>query len=194
MAATKALQQLAIMKAFKPEMGDNIIQSIVSMRDDFRLQTPQTRLEIYKFIQSLLENEAVSSQLQHVYGTSGGFAIDLLQLCGHERDPNCLLQWFKSIRSLVQLFDFSADVHDEIFKTFSAYFPISLRSTATPSGVTVDDLKSSIRSCFASSHKLARLSFPFLLQKLDQGDAITIPVKVCGHEPPWLCCQLLTDT
>ncbi|EHA53624.1 hypothetical protein MCOR27_001727 [Pyricularia oryzae] len=177
MAATKALQQLAIMKAFKPEMGDNIIQSIVSMRDDFRLQTPQTRLEIYKFIQSLLENEAVSSQLQHVYGTSGGFAIDLLQLCGHERDPNCLLQWFKSIRSLVQLFDFSADVHDEIFKTFSAYFPISLRSTATPSGVTVDDLKSSIRSCFASSHKLARLSFPFLLQKLDQGDAITIPVK-----------------
>ncbi|TLS28127.1 hypothetical protein PpBr36_00134 [Pyricularia pennisetigena] len=177
MAATKALQYLTTMKAFKPEMADNIIQSIVSMRDDFRLQTPQTRLEIYKFIQSLLENEAISSQMQHVYGISGGFAIDLLQLCGHERDPNCLIQWFKIIQSLVQLFDFSADVHDEIFKTFSAYFPISLRSTATPSGVTVDDLKSSIRACFASSHKLARLSFPYLLQKLDQGDAITIPVK-----------------
>ncbi|KAI6365169.1 hypothetical protein MCOR25_005463 [Pyricularia grisea] len=177
MAATKALQQLATMKAFKPEMADNIIQSIVSMRDDFRLQTPQTRLEIYKFIQSLLENEAISSQLQHVYGTSGGIAIDLLQLCGHERDPNCLIQWFKIIQSLVQLFDFSADVHDEIFKTFSAYFPISLRSTATPSGVTIEDLKSSIRACFASSHKLARLSFPFLIQKLDQGDAISIPVK-----------------
>ncbi|TLD23340.1 hypothetical protein PspLS_07662 [Pyricularia sp. CBS 133598] len=177
MAATKALQQLATMKAFKPEMADNIIQSIVSMRDDFRLQTPQTRLEIYRFIQSLLENEAISSQLQHVYGSSGGFAIDLLQLCGHERDPSCLIQWFKIIQSLVQLFDFSADIHDEIFKTFSAYFPISLRSTATPSGVTVEDLKSSIRACFASSHKLARLSFPFLIQKLDQGDAITIPVK-----------------
>lgn len=177
LAAAKALRQLATMKGFKPEMGESIIQSVASMRDDFRLQPPQTRLEVYALLQALTSHEAVSNQLQHTYGTAGGFALDLLQLCSHERDPSCLLQWFGILQVLIRGFNLSTDMDDELFKSFSAYFPISMRSSVNPAGVTVDDLKLSLRACFSTSDKLARLTVPFLIQKLDQGDAITVPVK-----------------
>ncbi|KAL8387555.1 hypothetical protein RB595_009827 [Gaeumannomyces hyphopodioides] len=177
LAAAKALRRLAMMKDFKPDIGESIIQSIASMRDDFRLQPPQTRMEVYALLQVLISHEAVSNQLQHTYGTAGGFALDLLQLCNHERDPSCLLQWFGILQGLLRSFSFSSDVDEELFKSFSAYFPISMRSSVNPAGVTVDDLKLSLRTCFSASGKLAKLALPFLIQKLDQGDAITVPVK-----------------
>ncbi|KAL8416818.1 hypothetical protein RB596_007097 [Gaeumannomyces avenae] len=178
LAAAKALRQLATMKGFKPDMGESVIQSVAAMRDDFRLQPPQTRLEVYALLQALISHEEVSNQLQHTYGTAGGFALDLLQLCNHERDPSCLLQWFGILQGLLRSFNFSSDVDEELFKSFSAYFPISMRSSVNPAGVTVDNLKLSLRTCFSASEKLAKLSLPFLIQKLDQGDAITVPVKV----------------
>lgn len=182
-ASAKALRHLYAMKGFKPDMGVKIIEDVCKIKEDFRLQTAATRLEIYELFLSLIQDSAVSSELQHKYGSSCGFVVDLLQLSQHERDPRNLMVWFKILALLSRDYDPSPEVTEEIFKAFSAYFPISLRSSTTPIGVTADDLKEAVRACFAAHQRLAALAFPFLMQKLDQGDAVTVAVKVsfCGH-------------
>ncbi|KAK4199585.1 Dos2-interacting transcription regulator of RNA-Pol-II-domain-containing protein [Triangularia verruculosa] len=177
-ASAKALQQLYSMKNFKPEMGVKSLEDVCKLKEDFRLQTAGTRLEMYELFLSLVEDPAVSSELQHKYGASCGFALDLLQLCSSERDPRNLMIWFKIIRRLLIEFSPSPEVTEEIFKAFSAYFPISLRSSATPIGITAEDLKEAVRNCFSSHQRVAPFAFPFLMQKLDQGDAVTVAVKV----------------
>ncbi|KAK0718914.1 Dos2-interacting transcription regulator of RNA-Pol-II-domain-containing protein [Apiosordaria backusii] len=177
-ASAKALRQLYSMKNFKPEMGIKILEDVCKLKEDFRLQTAVTRLEIYELFLSLVEDPAVSSELQHKYGSACGFALDLLQLCSSERDPRNLMIWFKIIRRLLTEFSPSPEVTEEIFKAFSAYFPISLRSSATPIGITAEDLKEAVRNCFSSHQRVAPFAFPFLMQKLDQGDAVTVAVKV----------------
>lgn len=178
-ASAKALRQLYSMKNFKPEMGIKVLEDVSKLKEDFRLQTAVTRLELYELFLSLVEDPAVSSELQHKYGSSCGFALDLLQLCSSERDPRNLMIWFKIIRRLLTEFSPSPEVTEEIFKAFSAYFPISLRSSATPIGITAEDLKEAVRNCFSSHQRVAPFAFPFLMQKLDQGDAVTVAVKVC---------------
>ncbi|KAK0671403.1 Dos2-interacting transcription regulator of RNA-Pol-II-domain-containing protein [Cercophora samala] len=177
-ASAKALRQLYSMKNFKPEMGIKVLEDVCKLKEDFRLQTAVTRLEIYELFLSLVEDSAVSSELQHKYGSSCGFALDLLQLCSSERDPRNLMIWFKVIRRLLAEFSPSPEVTGEIFKAFSAYFPISLRSSVTPIGITAEDLKEAVRNCFSSNQRVAPFAFPFLMQKLDQGDAVTVAVKV----------------
>lgn len=177
-ASAKALRQLYSMKNFKPEMGIKVLEDVSKLKEDFRLQTAVTRLELYELFLSLVEDPAVSSELQHKYGSSCGFALDLLQLCSSERDPRNLMIWFKIIRRLLTEFSPSPEVTEEIFKAFSAYFPISLRSSATPIGITAEDLKEAVRNCFSSHQRVAPFAFPFLMQKLDQGDAVTVAVKV----------------
>ncbi|KAK0703610.1 Dos2-interacting transcription regulator of RNA-Pol-II-domain-containing protein [Lasiosphaeria miniovina] len=177
-ASTKALVQLRAMKNFKPDMGVKVIEDMSKIKEDFRLQLAPTRLDMYELFLGLLEDESVRSELQHKYGSSCGFVVDLLQICQHERDPKNLLVWFEILVALVRSYDASAEVTEEIFKAFSAYFPISLRTSATPAGITAEDLKSALRNCFAAHGRLATLAFPFLMQKLDQGDAVTVSVKV----------------
>lgn len=179
-ASTKALRRLLLMKAFKPSLGAKMVEDVLNLKEDFRLQPAATRLEIYDLLFSLFQEKSVNSELQHKYGPSCGFAVDLLQLCQHERDPRNLMVWFKILKTLLADYSPSAEVTEEIFKAFSAYFPISLRSSATPIGITADDLKEAVRGCFAAHQRLSSLAFPFLMQKLDQGDAVTVSVKVSG--------------
>ncbi|KAK4189713.1 Dos2-interacting transcription regulator of RNA-Pol-II-domain-containing protein [Podospora australis] len=177
-ASAKALRQLYSMKSFKPDMGIKIFEDVCKIKEDFRLQTAITRLEIYELFLSLVQDPAVSSELLHKYGASCGFAVDLLQLCSNERDPRNLMIWFKIIKILLNEYSPSAEVTEELFKIYSAYFPISLRSSATPIGITADDLKNVLRGCFSAHQRVAPFAFPFLMQKLDQGDAIKAAVKV----------------
>ncbi len=177
-ASAKALRQLYSMKAFKPDMGVKIIDDVCKIKDDFRLQTAATRLEIYELFLSLVQDPVVSSELRHKYGPSCGFVLDLLQVCQSERDPRNLMVWFKILALILTDFDPTPEVTDEVFKVFSAYFPISLRTSATPIGITAEDLKEAVRSCFSAHQRVAGLAFPFLIQKLDQGDAVTVSVKV----------------
>lgn len=177
-AAAKALRQLYSMRAFGASMGVKMVEDVLKIKEDFRLQTAITRLEIYELFLSLLRDQAVNSELQHKYGTSQGFVVDLLQLCQHERDPKNLMVWFKILPVLIADYSPSQDITEEMFKAFSAYFPISIRSSATPLGITAEDLKEALRNCFAAHQRLAPLVFPFLMQKLDQGDAVTVAVKV----------------
>lgn len=186
-ASAKALKQLYGMKGFKPDMGVKMIEDVCKLKEDFRLQSVVTRLEIYNLFQSLMQDTAVSSELQHKYGAASGFVVDLLQLCQHERDPRNLMVWFNILATLLADYAPSTEVTEEIFKAVSAYFPISLRSSATPIGITADDLKGAVRGCFSAHQRVAPFAFPFLMQKLDQGDAVTVAVKVSWVRFLWTC-------
>lgn len=176
-ASVKALRCLIVMKHFQPSFGSDILQSVCKLGDDFKLQAPATRLEIYHMCWSLLEIPAVTSDLEHRHGSTSGSIIHLLNLCRNERDPENLMMWFAILKLFLRDFNPSADVTPEIFKAFSAYFPISLRPSATPSNVTTDNLKVALRSCFSAHHCVASLSIPFLVDKLDKVDQ-TVAVKV----------------
>ncbi|CAI4213713.1 unnamed protein product [Parascedosporium putredinis] len=65
-----------------------------------------------------------------------------------------------------------------IFAAFSAYFPISLRTSRHPSGITPADLKVALRACFAAHDRVVPHSIPYLIQKLNQGDGVTVDVKL----------------
>ncbi|WP_250437936.1 hypothetical protein, partial [Caballeronia sp. ATUFL_F2_KS9A] len=70
----------------------------------------------------------------------------------------------------------TADVVEKAYQAFYSYFPITVpRKLQT--GVSTDDLKLRLRACFSSSHRLAKLAFPFLIEKLDQGYGVTVAVK-----------------
>ncbi|KAI1467482.1 Dos2-interacting transcription regulator of RNA-Pol-II-domain-containing protein [Daldinia caldariorum] len=177
-ASAKALKHLVSMKSFQPILGDDIIANICKLGDDFKLQAPATRLELYELFLGLLQDPAVANHLEYRHGSTCGFMTSLLDLCRNERDPQNLIKWFETLKIFLQNFSPSEDITLEVFKTFSAYFPISLRSSATPSGITADDLKSAVRSCFAAHYRLANHAIPYLVNKLDQGDAVTVTVKV----------------
>ncbi|KAI1661015.1 Dos2-interacting transcription regulator of RNA-Pol-II-domain-containing protein [Daldinia decipiens] len=177
-ASAKALKHLASMKSFQPTLGDDIITNVCKLGDDFKLQTPATRLELYELFLWLLQDPAVANDLEYRHGNTCGFITSLLDLCRNERDPLNLMKWFDILKIFLQNFSPSEDITLEVFKTFSAYFPISLRSSATPSGITADDLKGAVRSCFAAHYRVANHAIPYLINKLDQGDAVTVAVKV----------------
>ncbi|KAK8138619.1 MMS19 nucleotide excision repair [Apiospora sp. TS-2023a] len=177
-ASSRALKQLTSMNGFRPTLGSEIITSVTKLGDDFKRQTPATRLEIYDLILGLLSNSLVAEDLAYQHGNSCDFMTALVDVCRSERDPQNLMKWFEILRLFLQNFSPAKEVLTEVFKAFSDYFPITLRASVTPSGITVDDLKGAVRACFASHYRIADMAIPFLLSKLDQGDAVTVTVKV----------------
>ncbi|OHW92482.1 DNA repair transcription protein [Colletotrichum incanum] len=176
--AAKALQRTASMKTFQPQKGNDIIQSVCSLNDDFKAQVADTRAAVYELLDHLITNPDVVNDLQYQHGTTAGFITDLLQLCRNERDPRCLMTWFKILKVFLSEYSPAPEVVDEIFGIFSAYFPISLRTSQHPSGITADDLKLALRGCFSAHHRIAGKAIPYLLSRLDQPDSVTVNVKV----------------
>ncbi|RWA13427.1 hypothetical protein EKO27_g1703 [Xylaria grammica] len=176
-ASTKALRHLIVTKHFQPTLGSEIIRSICKLGDDFKLQAPTTRLEIYHLFWSLLEIFTEAYDSEYWQNDTNAFILDLLNLCRNERDPENLMMWFAILKAILQDFNPSADITSEIFKAFSAYFPISLRPSAIPSSVTTDNLKVALRSCFSAHSRVGSHAIPFLVDKLDKVDQ-TVSVKV----------------
>ncbi|KAI6779714.1 MMS19 nucleotide excision repair protein-like protein [Emericellopsis cladophorae] len=177
LASATALSRITEMKSFQPTSADDIIQKICTLKDDFPRQLAKTRLAVFELLRSLITNPAVASDLQYKHGASSGFMNDLLALCRNERDPTCLMVWFDVLAFFLQEYEPSQEMIEEVFNTFKAYFPITLPRTST-SGITPEELKQQLRKCFTSTHKLASFTFPFLLGKLDQGEGVTVNVKV----------------
>ncbi|KAL0936472.1 DNA repair transcription protein [Colletotrichum truncatum] len=178
MPAAKALDRTASMKAFQPQKGNDIILSVCSLGEDFKNQVAETRATVYELLDHLVTNPDVASDLQYQHGTTAGFMTELLQLCRNERDPKCLMIWFGILKTFLVDYAPVQEVVDEIFSIFSAYFPISLRTSQHPSGITADDLKSALRECFSAHHRVASKAIPYLVGRLDQGDSVTVNVKV----------------
>jgi len=178
MPAALALRHLAGMKHFKPDNSTGILSDICELGDDFHRQVPATRWEIYGLLEFLLCDDVVRMHLRAREGQLGTLMARFLQLCRHERDPRNLMTWFKLLRLFLHEYPNTASTVDDVFRAYSAYFPVSMRSSTAPSGVTVDDLKLALRGCFSASHLAAAGVFSFLVEKLDQGDAVSLSVKV----------------
>lgn len=177
LASASALSRIIAMKAFQSQSGYEIIRKLCGMKEDFQRQTAKTRLAVYELLRSLMATPEVASNLQQRDGASSGFMTDLLELCRNERDPDCLIVWFDILRIFLQQYDPSQEVLEAVFAAFKAYYPITL-PRLSQGGITPEDLKSQLRKCFSSTYRLASLSLPFLIGKLDQGDGVTVNVKV----------------
>ncbi|KAH7143883.1 Dos2-interacting transcription regulator of RNA-Pol-II-domain-containing protein [Dactylonectria macrodidyma] len=177
LASANALSRIVAMKSFQKQSANDIIKKVCALKDDFPRQVSKTRLAIYELLSHLMTTLEIASDLQHKYGSSAGFMIDLLQLCRSERDPECLMVWFDILRVFLVEYSPSKEVLDEVYGTFKLYFPIAL-PRVSQTGITPEDLKLQLRKCFSATHHLADQTIPFLLAKLDQGDGVTVNVKV----------------
>ncbi|KAH8686920.1 Dos2-interacting transcription regulator of RNA-Pol-II-domain-containing protein [Ilyonectria robusta] len=177
LASANALSRIVAMKSFQKQSGNDIIKKVCALKDDFPRQVSKTRLAIYELVRFLMTTPEVSSDLQHKHGSSAGFMIDLLHLCRSERDPECLMVWFEILKVFLIEYSPSKEVLDEVYGAFKLYFPIAL-PRASQTGITPEDLKLQLRKCFSATHLLSDQTIPFLLGKLDQGDGVTVNVKV----------------
>ncbi|RDA93845.1 hypothetical protein CP533_6391 [Ophiocordyceps camponoti-saundersi (nom. inval.)] len=176
MASATALSRIITMKSFQPSSGRSIIQMVCALNDDFPRQAAKTRLVIYSLFRSLITDAAVARDLQSNEG-DGAFIGRLLSLCQKERDPECLMIWLDTLRFLAAEYSPSQDILDDIYGAFKVYFPITL-PRGSQSGLTPEELKLQLRRCFSSTGRLAPNTLPFLLEKLDQGDGVTVNVKI----------------
>ncbi|KAI8997791.1 Dos2-interacting transcription regulator of RNA-Pol-II-domain-containing protein [Pilobolus umbonatus] len=84
----------------------------------------------------------------------------------NEKDPRNLMIIYNTIQKMIENMDISHHV-EELFDATSCYFPITFRSPPNnPYGLTVKDLKSSLRACMASTPLFAKKAIPLLLQKI----------------------------
>ena len=172
-----ALSRIATFKSFQPTSANDIIAKVCALKDDFPRQVAKTRLAVFELLRALITNPTAASDLQYKHGASAGFMADLLQLCKNERDPNCLMVWFDILSFFLKEYDCSKEMMEEVYNTFKAYFPITLPRAST-SGLTPEELKLQLRKCFIANSALAEWTFPFLIGKLDQGEGVTVNVKV----------------
>ncbi|KAG6239749.1 hypothetical protein E4U25_000373 [Claviceps purpurea] len=193
LAAANGLSRLTSMKAFHPRNGKDIIQKVCNLKDDFPRQLSETRLAVYELVQTLMVNPDVAKDLRKHDGENAAFMKDLLQLCASERDPDCLIVWFDVLRRYSSEYSPSKDTLEGVYNAFKAYFPITLPRTAQ-SGVTPEELKLQLRKCFSSTDRLASLALPFLIGKLDQGDGVTVNVKIDVLRTIKACLEEYQDT
>ncbi|KAG5965710.1 hypothetical protein E4U58_002743 [Claviceps cyperi] len=193
LAAANGLSRLTFMKAFHPRNGNDIIQKVCNLKDDFPRQLSKTRLAVYELVQTLMVNPDVAKDLRKHDEANTAFMKDLLQLCASERDPDCLIVWFDVLRRYSSEYSPSKDILEGVYNAFKAYFPITLPRTAQ-SGVTPEELKLRLRKCFSSTDHLASLALPFLIGKLDQGDGVTVNVKIDVLRTIKACLEEYQDT
>ncbi|KUI57878.1 hypothetical protein VP1G_05152 [Cytospora mali] len=177
--ATEAVLVLMSMANFPPSSADDIITSVGKMApENFSKQLAKDRLQILRVVKTLLINPKSARVLQKRYEGSE-YLLPVLVLAKRERDPVNLLDWFRMLETLLKHNKISPEVATAAFESFSPFFPISIRrSTATGPDVTEDELKEALRSCFAANGLLAQHTFPFLLEKLDDGGSLTASAKL----------------
>jgi DNA repair/transcription protein MET18/MMS19 len=88
-----------------------------------------------------------------------------------------LMVWFETLTLFLKEYSPSQEILEEVYGNFKAYFPITL-PRASQTKITPEQLKLQLRQCFSSNNRLAGLAFPYLVGKLDQGDGVTVNVKV----------------
>ncbi|XWW93570.1 hypothetical protein V2A60_001504 [Cordyceps javanica] len=174
--SASALSKIVAMKSFQPSTGYDIIRKVCALKDDFPRQIAKTRLAVYQLLHSLISHKDVAANIKR-RDDATGFIVELIDLCRSERDPDSLLVWFDILYTYMLQYSPEKDVLEHVYGSFKAYFPITLPRTAQ-SKVTPEELKSQLRKCFSAHHALADNTIPFLVGKLDQGDGVTVNVKV----------------
>lgn len=178
-AATDALLVLITRTNFPPSSADDVLTSLGGMEpENYTKQLAKTRLQILRIVQTLLLNDKSARVLQKRY-EGAAFLLPILSFTQKERDPVNLLEWFRTLETVLKNNEISSEVSLAAFESFSPFFPISIRkSTAGGPETTEDELKEALRACFAANGLLAQDAFSFLLDKLDDGGSLTASAKV----------------
>lgn len=178
-AATDALLVLITMSNFPPSSADDVLANLGKLDpDNYTKQLAKTRLQVLQIMRTLLLNDKSARVLQKRY-EGAAFLLPVLALAKRERDPVNLLEWFQTLEKVLKKNTISPEVSLATFESISPFFPISIRkSTAGGPEVTEDELKDALRACFAANGLLAEHTFPFLLEKLDDGGSLTASAKV----------------
>lgn len=164
--------------AFKTSHGDAILSALNNMGDNFKLQDVETRACTYRLILKIISRPDIANELEYQHGALASFMTNLMTLAGSERDPTCLHVWFEILRVFLANYQPSEDLAKNVFEQFSGYFPISLKTNPHPSGLTTDDMKEALRKCFSAHYRIAGLTIPFLLKRLNDGDGVRVNIKV----------------
>ncbi|SPN97774.1 uncharacterized protein DNG_01287 [Cephalotrichum gorgonifer] len=175
--SAQALTTISSLKAFPAHAGHEIIRNVCAMGDDFQKQVAETRLAIFDLFYHLIADPKVANDLKLRHSTYD-FVDQMLSLFGNERDPKNLIRWFSIIEILLTKYSPPPELTEKMFGAYSAYFPISLRTSKHPSGITPEDLKLALRACFAADDRVASHAIPFLIQKLNQGEGVSVDVKL----------------
>lgn len=191
-AATDALLVLITMSNFPPSSADDILANIGKMDpDNYTKQLAKTRLQVLQIMRTLLLNDKSARVLQKRH-EGAAFLLPVLALAKRERDPVNLLEWFQTLEKVLKKTTISPEVSLATFESISPFFPISIRkSTAGGPEITEDELKDALRACFAANGLLAEHTFPFLLEKLDDGGSLTASAKVRLPINVFLFCSIL---
>lgn len=191
-AATDALLVLITMSNFPPSSADDILANIGKMDpDNYTKQLAKTRLQVLQIMRTLLLNDKSARVLQKRH-EGAAFLLPVLALAKRERDPVNLLEWFQTLEKVLKKNTISPEVSLATFESISPFFPISIRkSTAGGPEITEDELKDALRACFAANGLLAEHTFPFLLEKLDDGGSLTASAKVRLPINVFLFCSIL---
>ncbi|PHH62379.1 hypothetical protein CDD81_7175 [Ophiocordyceps australis] len=146
MASATALSRVITARSFQPQSGGQIIRKVCALKGDFPRQLAKTRLAVYHLLHSLITDTAVASHLKSNGEQDSHFMTNLLRLCDSERDPDCLMIWFDTLRYFLANYSPSSTILEDVYGRFKAYFPITL-PRASLSGVTPDQLKTQLRNC-----------------------------------------------
>jgi DNA repair/transcription protein MET18/MMS19 len=170
------LRALASMLRFDGNSASDVCAKIF-LRDDFKSEDGDTRLEIYKLLEALLEKHDTS-----VMAMGDDYIIGLITLASQERHPRCLVLVFPIIRTILADWNVRTCVH-QLWEFIAQYYPISYYvKPGDSNAITSEELKEELRLCIAATSEFAPLSFDFLISKLDT--QVSAEVKVCRHPLP----------
>lgn len=166
------------MPSFPAEKAIEVLDGLGKVGDYFREQPASTRLEVYRLLQTVLSSDTIKAGLKSQSSEPGAFMAGILETCRNERDPACLMVWFGVLQTYITSCVPAVLYIEQAFSVFSSYFPISVRASQTPEGIKGEDLKEALRGCFAAQDDVARLAIPFLVGKMDQGEGLSLSVRV----------------
>ncbi|XP_078428169.1 ARM repeat superfamily protein [Wolffia australiana] len=117
--------------------------------------------ELCRYLLDLYPNDVATLGEDLVHGICA--AIE------QEKDPECLNDGFRIIKSLVNLYPESSDLvrgcAREIFEVFSAYFPVYFTNDEDAS-ITREELSEALMNTFCASPFFEEFAIPLLLDKL----------------------------
>ncbi|KAF8557709.1 ARM repeat-containing protein [Imleria badia] len=127
-----------------------------------------TRFYVYNIIDTL-----VNTYRDHLKNMGEQFLSSYAVLASGEKDPRNLLVAFKIAHVILTNFDISKHVETYFDITF-CYYPITFRPPPDdPYGISVDDIKDSLRACLSATPAFGSLGITLFLEKLAIGSSLT---------------------
>ncbi|KAJ3070068.1 hypothetical protein HDU98_006902 [Podochytrium sp. JEL0797] len=135
-------------------------------RSFFKELNVQNHAQTVRFSAYCIFELLLKSHLDAMKYLGDVFISGFLVAMDGEKDPRNILISFSIVQTIVINFDLTKKF-DDVFESIYCYFPITFRPPANdPYGITSQDLKLKLRSCFSASPLFGTLAWPILIEKL----------------------------